>query len=269
MISRALTTVLLTGLVGGLLVTGIQMLRVVPLIIQAENYEQNEFVRHQITGESGVSMDSDFNRPTILAGEKSQTLKDRTKLFHQNFELNHIHESASWIPEDGLERTFYTFISNILIGIAFSLMLVAVYLLRGKSVDINSGLFWGAAGFVIFSLAPSLGMPPKLPGMTVAALEARQIWWVFTVTSTAVGIGFLTESKSILLKMVAVILIILPQIIGAPNPHLFESMIPAELSSQFVTASLLTSAFFWVVVGAFSGFLYKKLVQELTMVSSS
>jgi len=265
LILRALTTVFLTGLVGGLFITGLQIISVFPLIIKAESFEYKEFENHLVTEESEITtnLDNNLNRSFLFKDVKSGILSE------QNFESEHVDDKGGWIPSNGLERTFYTCISNIIIGVAFSLMLVAVYLLRGKSVNINSGFFWGSVGFAVFSLAPSLGLPPKLPGMSVAALEARQIWWIFTVIFTATGIGFLTESKSILFKVVAVILIVLPQIIGAPNPHLFKSVIPIELSSQFTSATLLTSAFFWIVVGMFSGFLYKKLVQEFTVVSSA
>ena len=43
MISKAVMTVLLTGFIAGILVTGAQMLRVIPLILQAETYELGEF----------------------------------------------------------------------------------------------------------------------------------------------------------------------------------------------------------------------------------
>ena len=109
MFSKAIITVLLSGLLGGVLFSGAQMLDVIPLIIQAENYEIKEPVQQEI-------------------------LKEEI-----------------WIPEEGLERTFYTLIFNIASGIAFSLMLVAVYLLRGKSVNVKSGIFWGVVGFIVFS----------------------------------------------------------------------------------------------------------------------
>ena len=141
-------------------------------------------------------------------------------------------------------------------------MLVAVYLLRAKHVDINSGLLWGAAGFVVFSVAPALGQPPVLPGMTVAALESRQVWWFGTVLATVIGIGLFTETKTIIPKIAAVALLAVPHVIGAPQPHLLESLIPVELSAQFAVASLVTSAFFWMVLGAASGYFYQKLVPD-------
>ena len=98
--------------------------------------------------------------------------------------------------------------------------------------------------------------------MTAAALESRQGWWIGTVIATAFGIGLFTESKSLLPKIAALAILAAPHLIGAPHPFLFESNVPAELSAQFAVASLVTSAFFWLVLGATSGYFYKKLVQE-------
>lgn len=252
MISKAVMTVLLTGFFAGILVTGAQMLRVTPLILQAETYEFA--VSHTQTA-SGITHQHNLTGAVL---DKHLHIKD----------VNDIQTSAStdpeqsWAPADGMERTFYTLVSNIITGIAFSLMLVAIYLLRGKPVNYVSGLLWGAAGFAVFSGSIALGLPPELPGMTAAALESRQIWWIGTVIATATGIGLLVESKTILPKFIAVVLIAVPHIIGAPHPHVFESNVPAELSAQFAVASLLTSVFFWMVLGAVSGYFYQKLVLE-------
>jgi len=269
LISRALITVLFTGFVCGLLVSGVQMLKVIPLIVEAENYEQKNLTKSRFLEEIEITGQQDLSDTILLKNTESHTHNKNPILSYRSSEFDHENEGDNWVIEDGMERKFYTFFSNIVTGITFSLILVAVYLMRGKSVDIISGLFWGLMGFFVFSLAPSLGLPPKLPGATVAVLETRQLWWIFTVLFTACGIGLLTESKSIFKKIVAVSLIFLPQIIGAPDPHLFKNTIPTELMSEFVTASLLTSAFFWIVVGAFSGLLYKKLVQEFPVVPAS
>ena len=230
------------------------MLRVTPLILQAETYELSEFAVPHTHAVSGITHQHKLNGATL----------DR----HLQIKDVHIQTSAStdpvqsWAPADGMERTFYTLVSNIITAIAFSLMLVSVYLLRGKPINYVSGLLWGAVGFAVFSGSPALGLPPELPGMTAAELESRQVWWVGTVIATATGIGLLIESKTILLKFIAAVLIAVPHIIGAPHPHVFESNVPAELSAQFAVASLLTSVFFWMVLGAVSGYFYQKLVLE-------
>ena len=271
MISKALTTVLLTGFVAGILVTGAQMLKVAPLILEAEKYELGQIAVPHTHVSSGITHDHVLNGPPLATHMKIEELHETLAPTHDHSGVAHDHTVESWAPENGSERIFYTVISNIVIGIAFSLLLVAVYLLRGKHVDINSGLLWGAAGFVVFSLAPALGQPPELPGMTAADLQSRQAWWFGTVLATVIGIGLFTETKTIIPKITAVALLAVPHFIGAPQPHLLESLIPAELSAQFVVASLVTSAFFWMVLGAASGYFYQKLVPDTaeSMVAAS
>ena len=255
MISKAVKTVMLTGFIAGILVTGAQMLRVTPLILEAEAYELGEFTVPHTHAASGITHQHNLKGSAL---DKHLQIKD----------VHDIQTSASndpeqsWAPAAGVERSFYTLVSNIITAIAFSLMLVAVFLLRGKPVNYVSGMLWGAAGFAVFSGSTALGLPPELPGMTAAALESRQIWWIGTVIATTTGIGLLIESKTILPKLIAAVLIAAPHVIGAPHPHLFESNVPAELSAQFAVASLLTSVFFWMVLGTVSGYFYQKLIME-------
>ena len=255
MISKAVMPVLLTGFITGILVTGAQMLRVTPLILEAEAYELVEFAIPHTHAALGITHQHNLNGAAL---DKHLQIKD----VHDIQISVSTDPEQNWAPADGIERTFYTLVSNIITAIAFSLMLVAVYLLRGKPVNYVSGLLWGAAGFAVFSGSTALGLPPELPGMTAAALESRQIWWIGTVLATATGIGLLIESKTILPKFIATVLIAVPHIIGAPHPHVFESNVPEELSAQFAVASLLTSVFFWMVLGAASGYFYQKLVLE-------
>ena len=282
MISKALTTVLLTGFFAGILYTGAQMLRVTPLILESEKYE---IVVPHSHGAAEIKHGGTLNEVGPIAAPHSHgsseikhghVLNEIMSDVHQNVEtshktltgahehagVTHSHASENWAPRYGAERTFYTAVSNVITAIAFSMILVAVFLFRGKKVDINTGIIWGAAGFAVFALVPALGLPPELPGMTAAVLESRQVWWLCTVLSTAISIGLFTESKTTLLKIVGLFLLAAPHLIGAPHPFLFESKVPAELSAQFAVASLATSAFFWFVIGGTSGYLYKKIVQE-------
>jgi adenosylcobinamide kinase/adenosylcobinamide-phosphate guanylyltransferase len=50
-------------------------------------------------------------------------------------------------------------------------------------------MFWGLAGFAVFTLAPGLGLPPELPAMPAADLLARQVWWIGTAAATAIGLA--------------------------------------------------------------------------------
>ncbi|TIO65149.1 MAG: cobalt transporter, partial [Mesorhizobium sp.] len=117
----------------------------------------------------------------------------------------------------------------------------------------RQGVFWGLAGFAVFTLAPGLGLPPELPAMPAAELLPRQIWWISTVAATAVGLGLIAFRKSLPLAILAVVLIVAPHVVGAPQPVSFETAIPEGLHHQFVVAVTLTDLVFWLVLGAAVG----------------
>ena len=99
--------------------------------------------------------------------------------------------TSEWEPEEGLQRNAFTVAANILTAIGFALLLTGVYAIRGRQVMWREGLLWGLAGFVVFTAAPGLGLPPELPGMAVAELTARQTWWIATAAATAGGLCLL------------------------------------------------------------------------------
>jgi hypothetical protein len=124
MLARTLTVALLAGVLAGALVSAAQMVRVVPLILEAEIYE---VVDHS----------------------------------------EHAADEATWSPEDGVERTVYTIMANLLVGVGFGLLLVGAFVLAetaGRPIDTLRGLLWGLAGFLVFALNPSVALPPELPG---------------------------------------------------------------------------------------------------------
>ena len=119
MISKSVMTVLLTGFIAGILVTGAQMLRVTPLIFQAETYELGEVTVPHTHLASGISHQHNLNSAAL---DKHLQIKDD----HDIQNSASIDQEQSWAPADGMERTFYTLVSNIITAIAFSLMLVSV-----------------------------------------------------------------------------------------------------------------------------------------------
>ena len=69
------------------------------------------------------------------------------------------HDGAeAWAPDDGLERTFWTMITNDLLGFGAGLVLAAGLVLHKLaphgSVHALVGLAWGRAAFLAFGLAP-------------------------------------------------------------------------------------------------------------------
>jgi cobalt transporter subunit CbtA len=227
MLRRILLVAVIAGAVAGLAATIVQAARLWPLIAVAERYEEGA-APHQ-HGDAGAAHEHD-------------------------------HE---WQPAEGAQRIAFTVLFNVLAGFGFALLLNGALalrqaVLRGATPDMATGAVWGLAGFACFALAPSFGLPPELPGMEAADLVGRQLWWATTALASAAGLALLAFAKPVPWKALGVAVLIAPHLIGAPHTHETGS-VPGELAAQFVAASLLAAAVFWVVLGAVSGWLHRRL----------
>ncbi len=153
-------------------------------------------------------------------------------------------------------RTANTLLSNVLAGTGFGLILSALLSMQ-PAVSVRQGVTLGAFAFLAVSLAPALGLPPELPGGASGALMERQLWWIGTVTASAIGLALIALGRNPWLKLAGVGLLLLPHLIGAPQGALPAThSAPLELQRRFVVASLGTTALFWLVLGAALGWLY-------------
>jgi cobalt transporter subunit CbtA len=227
----------LAGLVAGIVLAALQAYATVPLILQAETYEAS--------GESAGGHD----HGTTEAGQPGAA--------HA-----HDHGDDAWAPADGFERFAYNVAANIVSGIGFGLILIAASELAGGIAGWRQGLFWGFAGFAIFTLAPGLGLPPELPAMPAADLYDRQVWWVATVAATAIGLALIAFRRSAVFALIGVALIVAPHVIGAPQPASHDSPVPADLHHSFVVATTITNLLFWLVLGAVAGAVRSRLGGE-------
>ena len=164
----------------------------------------------------------------------------------------------SWSPADGLERTGYTVLANLLAGVGFGFILAACFALYGGTVDAWRGLLWGLGGYAAFALAPALGLPPEAPGAAAAELIHRQAWWLGTVAATAAGLAVLVFARAWTIRVAGVVVVALPHLIGAP--HIAgDSGVPSDLVTAFIVASLATTGLFWLALGGISGAVYRRL----------
>lgn len=220
-----ITVAALLGLLVGLLLTLAQQLQVMPLLLEAEQYEQA--TRHQLSAD------------------------------HDHAAADHGHEHGGWQPAEGWERTLFTAGANIVVAFGFTLLLGALVTLRNAKLTWRSGLLWGLGGYAVFFVAPSLGLPPELPGTESAALMARQLWWGGTVVATASALWLIVFSRRAAFKILGVVVLIAPHLIGAPQPGIHVSTAPAELAHAFVVATAISNALFWLNLGALYGFFQK------------
>jgi cobalt transporter subunit CbtA len=169
----------------------------------------------------------------------------------------HTHDAEAWEPENGWQRVLSTTGGNLVVAVGFALMLAGLYTLRAPTRTAQ-GLLWGLAGYATFVLAPTLGLPPELPGTAAADLAQRQIWWIGTAGSTAAGIALIVFGRNGLLKVLGVAILAVPHVIGAPQPEVHSMLAPEALEAQFKVASQLTNIAFWLALGLISAWLFRR-----------
>jgi len=146
----------------------------------------------------------------------------------------------------------------VLTGIGFAAMLFGVMALAGETINTRHGAVWGLAAFACFSLAPAFGLPPRPPGVAVADLHQRQLWWAWTVIATGIGLWFIAgKGRSWLVRGCGVLCLVLPHLVGAPFAT-GENSVPDQLVHRFAIASVATSGIFWLLAGTLGGFIYSR-----------
>ena len=228
-----------------------QQWQVRPLIQQAELIEQAATEAHE------------HAQPHQHAQGHSEPAAADHLLVHQHAGDPHgspvsaQHDEAPWQPAEGTERLLFTALANISLAVGFSLLLTSALFLRGGPAGWRTGLVWGLGGYLVFFIAPSIGLPPELPGTVSAPLAARQLWWISTVASAAAGLALLIfGSRS--LKIIGVFCICLPFFIGAPHPDVAAENLPLVLTRSFVIATAIANGIFWLVLGALTAQFYEK-----------
>lgn len=221
------------GLLAGLFITVVQHFTTTPLILAAETFEGPANAAAASHAGHGMGAPSEAVAPAHGA-------------------------SAGGLATVDWERLLFTGMANLLAGVGFGLMVVAAFALRGKPVDTRTGIAWGAAGFVVMTLAPGLGLPPEVPGLIAADLPDRQLWWLLASSGAAIGLALLVFVRQPAFKLLGVVIALLPHIFGAPHPEAVGSDVPPELASQFVAVSIAVSAMFWAVLGWLSASFYRR-----------
>lgn len=229
----------LAGIAAGVVMTLMQFFATVPLILQAETFEA-------AAPAAEAAHDHGTPAPTALAAAD-----------------DHAHGEDEWAPADGFQRMSLTAVANLVTAVGFGLLLMAASEFAGGIGSVRQGVLWGLAGFATFTVAPGLGLPPELPAMPAADLAARQIWWATCVLLTGGGLALIAFGRGTAFILLGAGLLVVPHLLGAPQPASHDSPVPAGLHHSFMVAVTTTNLVFWVLLGALTALVRPRFADDL------
>ena len=222
MYSRLLTSAVFAGAAAGLIAALLQLYFVQPVLLHAELYESGELVH--FGAESAVAATPDLPGINVV--------------------------------RDGLSIGF-----TMLLYSGYGMVLVALMALaqfRGAAINARTGLIWGAAGFIAVQFAPGFTLAPEVPGVAAADVFARQTWWFPTVMAAALAMWLVAFGRNWAAWGVAVVLLLAPHVIGAPEPETFSGPVPPEIAALFAARSLGVGMAAWVILGVLAGYFWSR-----------
>jgi len=222
MFTKILTSGLFAGVAAGLLVGLLQLVFVQPVLLHAELYESGELVHF---GATAVSAIQPFPGIDPL--------------------------------RDGLSVGF-----TIVVYSGYALILVAAMAVAAMrmetTITARSGILWGIAGFAVVQLAPGFTLAPEVPGVAAADVYERQIWWFLTVAAAAIAVWFIAFGKSWKSWGASVVLLLVPHLLGAPQPDVFTGPVPTEIGALFASRAFGIGFAAWVLLGLFAGYFWNR-----------
>ncbi len=243
--TRIIYSAILVGLVAGVLQTSLQVASLNPIIFTAEAYQLD-------VGESPAGNGDDGHS-------------------EHGHDQDHDHGTGAWAPTDGLERTAFSLLANILVSTGFAAVMLALmnqfWLVHKRNISWSQGSLWGLAGFATMFLAPAIGLPPEIPGVVSAPVEHRQVWWLLTALSVAIGLGIFAFT-AVRIKAFGLLFLAIPYVVGAPQvggPTFLhpEAEALVYLRQQFVVVSGITNLVFWLVLGLACRYAFNRWLKNL------
>ncbi len=222
MFTRLLTSALFAGAAAGLIAALLQLYFLQPVLLHAELYEAGTLV-HFGAGASAPA--------------------------------------APELPGFDPVRDGLSIIFTMLIYSGYAMVLVVLMSLaenRGATINGRTGLLWGIAGFVALHLAPGFSLAPEVPGVAAADVGARQVWWGATVLCAGGAMWLIAFGRSWTAWATAVVLLLAPHVVGAPQPQGFTGPVPTEIGALFAARALGVGLVAWVMLGGFAGFFWSR-----------
>ena len=262
---RLIWCALAVALVLGTAQSLLQRLQTVPLIQAAEVFEAQNEAR------------SEAHEAAVPHAHAEGTPAHSHEAVH---EAAHEHGGDAWSPAEGLERTGWTWVANVMHAFSMALLALAAMGLwtwrrGGRTGAFRLAFAVAGAGWLSLHLWPSLGLPAEVPGMEAAALGARQAWWVLAMASSATACATVAFGTRRWRFAVAAVLMALPFAVGAPQ-HAGDALAAfsgdaharmAALARQFMWATTWLSLSFWALMGLACALVYPRWLKPVLATS--
>jgi len=233
MLKKLVASALFAGLAAGVVASVLHFAMLVPIIIEAEQYESGQLTH--------------FTAAPDTAAQPAAEEGPDTSLWHRD--------------TDPVHRGIMTFGMELITYTGFALILIALFAAAeryGHQVTAREGILWGLAGFLALHVAPAAGLPPETPGIPAADITARQMWWIGTALATGVGIALIAFGRSLALSALALVLIVIPHIVGAPHLEELSGVVPPSIEGMFAGRSIAVAALSWSVLGFLAGWFWNR-----------
>ncbi len=217
--------------------------------------------------------------PILLAAEafEAQPAAPAMAMGHGHDRADaHAGAGDDWAPANGLERTGWTWVANVLHVFSLALLMFAVMGLwvwrRGSPpAPLRLAFVVAAAGWLSLHLWPALGLPAQVPGMEAAGLGARQGWWLLAAGSAALACVSVAVLRTPWRWLLALACLVLPFVWGAPqiagDPVAgFGADAQAQLralGAHFVRVTDGLALTLWVGLGGICGRVFQRWLQPV------
>lgn len=245
MLQKLLWCALATALVVGTAQTLLQQFQAIPIVLAAEQFEEQRTV-----------------------GSGAQTAK-----------ADHHHDDHSHSSSTGAEqRTLWTWVANFFHAFGVALLFFSVLMLWFSQKDSQPRVtkavaLLAGAGFISLHLWPSLGLPAEIPGMNAAALGDRQTWWILAAVCAGMGCAIVAFRSERWRWPLGAAVMAIPFIVGAPHltgdaftGYTADAMTQLrQLSNEFIWASRWLAVSFWILTALVGGILFKRQLLPMMM----